>query len=40
MTTLIFAINRVRVSTREWHPLVAVAALYLIASAVAPEFGI
>ncbi|WP_195761004.1 hypothetical protein [Burkholderia cenocepacia] len=25
---------------RDWHPLVALVVLYLIASAVAPEFGI
>ncbi|WP_157721108.1 hypothetical protein [Burkholderia ubonensis] len=25
---------------RDWHPLVALAALYLIASAIAPAFGI
>ncbi|WP_196494164.1 hypothetical protein [Burkholderia stagnalis] len=25
---------------RDWHPLVALVVLYLIASAIAPEFGI
>ncbi|WP_185731200.1 MULTISPECIES: hypothetical protein [unclassified Burkholderia] len=25
---------------RDWYPFVALAALYLIASAIAPEFGI
>ncbi|WP_333985110.1 hypothetical protein [Burkholderia orbicola] len=25
---------------RDWHPLVALVVLYLIASAVAPEFGV
>ncbi|WP_196484218.1 hypothetical protein [Burkholderia territorii] len=25
---------------RDWHPLVALAVLYLIASAIAPDFGI
>jgi len=25
---------------RDWHPLVALVLLYLIASAIAPEFGI
>jgi hypothetical protein len=25
---------------RDWHPLVALVALYLIASAVAPAFGL
>ncbi|WP_275427577.1 hypothetical protein [Burkholderia sp. JP2-270] len=25
---------------RDWHPLVALVVLYLIASAIAPEFGL
>ncbi|CAN0621549.1 conserved protein of unknown function [Burkholderia multivorans] len=40
MTTLIFAIRHARGYARDWHPLVALAALYLVASAIAPEFGI
>ncbi|WP_198433218.1 hypothetical protein [Burkholderia ubonensis] len=27
-------------ANRDWHPLVALAVLYLIASAIAPAFGI
>ncbi|WP_198432481.1 hypothetical protein [Burkholderia ubonensis] len=46
MLTILFQRNEfTRLKSRalqahDWHPFVALAALYLIASAIAPEFGI
>ncbi|WP_257789004.1 hypothetical protein [Burkholderia pseudomallei] len=40
MSTLILFANRVHAGHRDWHPLAALAALYLVASAIAPAFGI
>lgn len=38
MTTLTALGQRVLSHKRDWHPLVALAALYLIASAISPDF--
>ncbi|VWD45517.1 hypothetical protein BLA50215_05712 [Burkholderia lata] len=40
MSALILVATRIHSGSRDWHPLVALAVLYLIASAVAPEFGV
>lgn len=40
MSTLILFVNRAAADRRDWHPLVALVVLYLIASAVAPAYGI
>ncbi|WP_279612938.1 hypothetical protein [Burkholderia vietnamiensis] len=40
MSTLILVANRIHAGSRDWHPLAALALLYLIASAIAPDFGI
>ncbi|UEW68553.1 hypothetical protein [Burkholderia phage BgVeeders33] len=38
MTTLTALGHRVLSLKRDWHPLVVLAALYLIAGAIAPDF--
>ncbi|WP_269764521.1 hypothetical protein [Burkholderia ubonensis] len=40
MSTLILAASRIHAGSRDWHPLVALVVLYLIACSIAPEFGI